>query len=383
MYAPLPTALKPAKVLFLSRAEGSVRMDVKILRTVGTSTFTHMTDTASALAHLLREKQRLAELAKLSSRRDHANPVDLVVCDEHLADGPVSAFLYALAGNQALVSQPVLVLASTGKTAKALREAGIYVLERPYSGSDLERMAQTAMSPMRRTLRLEELEKVFGKPVKREKTAEKAPEDKLPTTAAGWLDRGVAMLKSENPFEAERAFQEVLNRQHDNLEAALGMVRAKRANGDEKGVERYLLKAATCLKRMGDTKRYAAVMEKLPERVRENPFAHEALALMNEDCFEPAAKTFLEAAQHAGTVPLHRIVSRSCLMTKSPDTCVHRLCTAFEAMGNNVTASKLRSRLLTYDPNYRAGEYSWMDAFPRIKEIVSVMRYTTWVWRRV
>lgn len=384
MHAPLPAALKPLKVLFLSRGESSVRTDVKGLRALGTAQFIHLADTNSAITHLLAEKERLAAMERLSGKRSLSNPVDLVVCDEHLGEGPVTGFLRELARHPAICSQPLLVLASTAATARTLEKLGLYVLQRPYSGADLEKMAQKAMSPLRRALQSAVLEKGLGTQkatVKPEQA--RTGDEKMPVTTAGWLSRGMAQLKEGQLAEAERSFTEVLERQHDNLEAALGMVRARRTQGDERGVERYLLKAAAALKRSGDAVRCATVLEKLPERMRENPYVHEALALMDEEKFRPAAQTFLEAAAEAPGTPLHRVISRACLMTASPDECLSKLCNAYDEMGNNVTAASLRRRLLSYDPDYKSGGYSWLDGFPVLKEAVSVMRYTTWVWRRV
>ena len=393
MYTPLPSAAKPAQVLFLSRSESSVRMDVKSLRGIGTKAYTHLADAEAAITFLQAGRERAHAIEKLSGKPSFNNVVDLVVCDEYLQDGPASVFLYALSDEEGLRSQPVLVLTGSASSASALRAADVYVLERPYSMSDLERMAHKAMSPMRRLLRRESFEKAAEKrnlPIlpKKKTPAGKAADagdasEKKPLTVSDWYAKGLEHLKDGALPDAEGAFLQVLDKQENHLEAALGLARVHRAGGDTKRAQRYLLKAAASCLRQGDAERAGVIAGQLPERMRTDIYASEAVACLEEGRYRAAAAGFMDAAREGGDKPLHRIVARACLMTARPDESMEKICGAFETLGNTATATTLRRRLLSYKPFAERERGTWLDRFPLIKEAVSVANYTAWAWLQV
>jgi len=153
MHTPLSSPRLPVRVLFLSRSESSVRTDTKLLRSLGISSLMHLSESSQALALLEKQEKNFRESAEQTdSQTEAANSVDIVICDEHLADAPVSVFLYGLAKHPHLRKQPVLVLTGTTESSKRLRSVGVYLLERPYTAQELARMIRKALSPVRRVL---------------------------------------------------------------------------------------------------------------------------------------------------------------------------------------------------------------------------------------
>lgn len=392
MYTPLPAAAKPVRVLFLSRSESSVRTDVHSLRALGMKEAIHRADTESAISFLKKERERRSGVERSSGKHDPGNAVDLVVCDELLQDGPASVFLYALAREGGMRSQPVLVLAGSPASARALRAAAVYVLERPCSMEELERMVRKAMSPMRRLLRRELFESAAATrnlPIlpKKKRMPESGADgasgrDSEPTTVAGWYRKAVAHLRENELPEAERAFLRVIDGQEDHTEASLGLARVHRARGNEKGMRRYLLKAAVSCLRQGETERAQLIAKQLSEHVRADIYANEAAACLEEGRYRPAAISFLDAAGENPDKPLHRIVSRACLLTSRPDESMEKICNAFADMGNTATAAALRKRLLGYTPLEKEDRAAWLGRFPLLREAFRVASYTAWAWKR-
>lgn len=393
MYAPLPSTAKAGRILFLSRGEARVRMDVKAFRAMGVKDVTHLADTGSAINYLRRAGNGRRTLESTARKSLESAAVDLVVCDESLKDGSASIFLYALAKEEGMNSQPVLVLTSSVASAGAMRGAGLYALERPYSLSDLERMVQKAMSPMRRPLRKEQLEKAAAKrklplaPHSREEAAKKRVEKaaaarQRPLTVSDWYSKGVEHLKRTELVEAESAFLQVLGRQEDHIDAALGLARVHRAGGDGQKTQRYMLKAAASCLRQGDAERAGGIAEYLPDHLRNDIYAAEAVACLEEGFKRQAVVSFLDAAREGAGKPLHRIVARACSLTARPEECMEQTCAAFESFGNTAIAASLRRRLLEYAPVSEYEPSTWLDRFPRLKEVVSIAGFTARVWKR-
>ena len=378
MNAPQPSAQIPARVLFLSRSESSVRSDTKLLRSLGVSAITHINESSQAAAFLEKNFHSPQE----GVGRIEAG-VDIVISDEHLADAPASVFLYGLAKHPSLKSQPVLVLTGTAESSRRLRSAGVYLLERPYTAENLARMLQKATSPVRRALKPEAFESASAQKgvVLRQRPRKTASQAAAPVTTSDWFKKGMDALRKDDLREAEYAFLHVLGRQEDHIEASLGLARICRARDDERAMRRYLLRAAATCLRGGDKVRAAHIAAVLPSHMRDSVFFHEALARMEEGEFKAAALGFLDAAKENSDLPLHHIVSRACLLTTRPEECMHRLCAAFAGMGYKATAERLHQRLLVY-PEFTSEEpRSWLDAYPRLRDAVDVVSGITWAWK--
>lgn len=382
MYAPLPSALKPARVLFLSRSKASVRTDVKALRGLGITQCAHESESARAV--LLLQDEQARRQKESGAKTGGCNAVDLVICDERLADAPTSALLYEMSKKPALSAQPVLVIASSSASASGLRAAGVYVLQRPYRPEELGRMIQKAMSPMRRRLN----EAAFAKAAdsNRLSISPKIPRSlnataPKPLTANDWYRKGIDALKSGRPRSAEQAFLQVLKRQEDHIDAALGLARICRAHDDAKGMRQWFVRAAANGRRQGDMSRAEVISAMLPEEMRRNIFAHEAAAHIERGAYRLAALSFLDAGRERPEVPLYQQIARTCLLTSTPEANMNLLCGAFDELGRKATASFLRRRLLQYAPCHPRPKPSWLDKYPLLKETVSVAAYAACAWK--
>jgi tetratricopeptide (TPR) repeat protein len=266
-----------------------------------------------------------------------------------------------------------------------VRAAGVYVLERPYTPQDLSRMVQKATSPRRRILRPHAFEQAAQKkslPLLAKSASKPRRPLPGPLTTSDWFRKGIACLEAGDLTAAESAFDRVLRRQEGHADACLGLARVRRARKDQPGMCRALVRAAAACARKGDRLRADAILDVLPEHMRDNLFTREAIACMEEDEYRLAALSFLDANRDNPEKTLHRIISRACLLMPKPEESMNRLCAAYDGLGHRDTARTLRKRLLAYDPYEEQELSSWLDRFPRLKEAVSVAGYAAWAWKR-
>ncbi|MDR2489302.1 MAG: hypothetical protein LBD42_07410 [Desulfovibrio sp.] len=343
-----------------------------------------MSDSSQATAFLEKNTYSVQVDATGSvSRPTCASPVDIVISDENLDDVPVSVFLYGLAQHPVLSSHPILVLTGTTESARRLRSAGVYLLERPYSVQGLTRMLQKAMSSMRRNLKADVFEaaaQLRGVPLQPRQKKQKI-KPAAPSTTSDWYKKGMACLLHNHLREAEYAFIHVLERQEDHSDAALGLARIYHAKGDNKAMCRYLLRAAATSLREGNKIRAAHIAGMLPAKLRDNIYFYEAFFRMEEGDYKAAALGFLDAAKENSDISLHHIISRACLLTSEPEIYMRRICVALAGMGYKATADRLRRRLLVYPEVTSEEAHSWLDAYPRIKDAINVASYTAWAWK--
>lgn len=381
MYAPLSAALRPVKVLFLSKNESAVRSDVRALKGLGVGTFIYAAGQEELLAFLEQEDKE-----KRSGLKGAKDMVDVVLCEDTLHGAPVSVCLYALAQRPALRVKPLLVLAACPQRAAALRKAGVEVLERPYAEQDLRHALQKAMSPLRRLLSprsFEEAAKSDGLVLAVTKKQPARPARPGPMTTGDLFNSGMARLKKQEYDGAAKAFEQVLERREDHVGAALGLAKARQGLGDAPGLQRALLRAAAACLRKDDKERATAIAAMLPKGMRDKIFMHEALSRMDEGAYRQAALSFLDARTEQPDTPLHRIIARACLMTAKPEQGMARLCDALDGLGHGLTAKTLRRRLLAYAP-YQAQEApSWLDNYPLLRDVVSVASHTALAWRQL
>lgn len=384
MHTTLPLSLKPERILFLSRSESSVRMDLMALRGLGVRHCMHESDSTRAI-RLLRDgrPQRKKNSGAGSGR---AGNVDLVVCDERLADVPAFALLTELSKNPELGARPVLLIASSSASASAFRALGVTVLQRPYTPTELARMMQKAMSPTHRGLDPAAFAKAarakdFGVPCSPKTTPKKtAP---VLMTTSDWYRQGVEAFEAGSPQTAGKAFARVLRRQEDHVGAALGLARICRADGDSKGMRGWLVRAAAASLRQADKAGADIIAAMLPEHMRRNIFVYEAAGHMEQGAYRPAALSFMDAGTERPEIPMHRQIARICLLTPKPEESIRRLCGAFDGLGHVTTAAFLRHRLLDYVPYEGHGNPSWLDKYPRLKEAADVALHTAHAWNGV
>ncbi|MDR0828187.1 MAG: hypothetical protein LBN33_10010 [Desulfovibrio sp.] len=399
MYSTLPTATHPEHTLILAASDSAVRMDVKILRSIGTTRLTYARSPVEAVAVLRRERsiraQVMLQAGEISACTEAVNGVDLLLCDDRATDQPLLSFLYELAGETDLNTQPVLALTGDAAVFATLRAAGVSALLRPYSVEQMRQATQKAMSPMRQALRPEAFAAAIArKPPARKKDPQstlapsakkdgrhkKAAPDMLLTSEL--FNKGRWRLKHGDEDGAETIFLEVLQRQRDHTGALLGLARVCRARDNADGMHKWLIRAAASCQRAGDKERLNSITELLPDRLRRNIFVHEAIGRLQDGAYRDAALSFLDAEKADGEIPLHRLVARACLMTAHPDGDMRKLCEAIYNLGFKSEAISLQKRLLDYRPLATADAASWVDSFPLLKDALNVASYTIWAWKQ-
>lgn len=367
----------PSRLLFLCRSESAVRMDAKSLRGLGVASLSYASSSADALKFL--EKSAMAVSAGFPPA------LDIIVCDEQMADMPVSAFLYSLTGHAPLKGVPLLMLASGAKSADLYRQAGLCALERPYTPDQLAAALKEAMSSSSRPLCAQAFNEAGenGLCLIAKERAPKAAALKEPVTTTDLYKQGMALLKEQEYAAARELFLQVLDRQEDHLEACLALARTYQAEHNTGEVQGALLRAAAVCLRKKDQNRANHIASMLPVGMRNNIFAHEALVRMRAGEYRAAALSFLEAGRQRPDQPLHSLIARACLLTTKPEKYMSKICEALEGLGHKLTATALRRRLLEY-PEFRGavGRSSWLDRHPKLKEAVSVASYAAWAWKQ-
>jgi CheY-like chemotaxis protein len=366
MYAPAASARLPARILHLARREPSVRTDAMVLRSLDACAVTFASGGKDALALL--EKGLLSEAGVL-------------VCGEQPADMPLVSFLRMLAAHPSLRTTPVVVLAASEAAAQTLRTAGVQTLTRPYAADDLARALNKALSPLRRPLDKTVLDDLAAR--SRPSSGAVAPSGAR-LTLPDLYSRACEHLRRKALGPAEADFREVLRRQEDHPEACLGLARLYRERNDARSMRRFLLRAAAAALRRREGERARAIAAHLPEQMRGvNLYMYEALARLEEGDAQGAARSFLDLCQALPGARLHTVLARACQLTENPEDNLRRLCAAFASLGRINTAGKLRQRLLySVEPRVEEEGPSWLDRFPRLKEIAGVASSTARAWRR-
>ncbi len=380
MYAPLPAAVTPARILVLSRGESSVRIDMALLRAIGARGIVHHTRMEEAVDLLLACEETAEKPARPHPDR---RPFDVVLCDAEFEDGSAVDFLLRLADNPFLNSQPVLVVAGGPGQAAALGQARISCLERPYTQKQMSDALAKAMSPMRPKLAAYLL--AAAKPARHPACSRPRMDGagKAGTvTTSDWMRKGMASLRGNDPRAAEAAFLRVLDRQDDHPEASLALAQIRLAREEGREARHMLLRAAAGCLRRGEKERAESIAALLPAHMRgDKLFVHEAQARMEEGEFRAAALSFLEARRENPETPLHSLLARAAALTPDPEDTLRNMCDAYERMGHKATAGGLRKRLLHNSMADEEEGPHWLDKFPALQEIVRVAAYTAHVWR--
>ena len=377
MYAPASSAYLPARVVFLSAREQGVRTDTRTLRSLG----------VRGIRHIASGQEFLKELEQAPTQESttirETGVVEALVCDERLEDMSALVFLRSLAAMPSRRNMPVVVLTSSPEACENYRSTGVQCLVRPYAEEDLAEALNRALSPMRCPLRKDVLDALVGESASERKEKKPHGEKSAVETTTDLFNRGLEALRKNAPKNAEAAFLEVLKRREDHVEACIGMARIHRSRGEMAEMQRFLLRAAAASLRQGDKTRAGSICNLLPEHMRGGAiFIYEAIARMEEGEYRAAALSFLDVCREYPNMRLHAVLARGCQFTQRPEESIKKLCNAYESMGHDVTAKKLRQRLLySRETSYEEGS-SWLDRFPRLKEVVSVASVTAWAWKQ-
>ena len=409
MQAPRRSALIPAKALLVSDGEQNMAVEVHTLSSIGTKNLLHAATAGEAFVYVQKKARSQAgsqpgnqpgfQTGSQSGYRfgsaPRATPLDILVCDELLDDRSIAFFLHSMASAPETRDLPVLVVARSDASAKALAGCGLTVLTRPYSQKDFAEAVVRAMSPMRQPLSATRLE-AFCRAEARKPTKNHWRSLKTIQNSLTLVEAGVQRMQAKDYKGAERIFLEVLRHDEDCVEACLNMARIARHRGDDAALTQYLVRAATECKIHRRFRHAEAIRALLPKKVlKEGIFLAEANRQMGRRNFQKAALNFQEHCKEHKNVPLYALVARAAQLTTSPAEHLARLCNAYADLGFGEISRTLSARLLSEDPKVqrnwsdmpisgqqrRDDDGRWLDSFPLLRDVVDVACYTARLWK--
>lgn len=378
MFTTSDTTIAPANVLILSQGESSVRIETSTLRTLGISAISHCCSSAGALAFLDSLFTAPATLAENTTKK---TLLDLIICDERFDNRLIFNFLLTIARNPLYANIPLLIVAGSNATLEAAKHCSISVIARPYTQKGLHNAITKALSLSCSPLTIAKLT-TYCQGTKKTVKPATSPRGGILTTS-DVMKRGHSRMHQRKYDEAEQEFLEVLRRQEDHLEANLALAKIYRARGNAPATNNFLLHAAATCHRKKEFKQAAAIRALLPEKMRHGGvFQQEALASLRIGDYKNAALGFLEHYAENPEQPLYAVIARACQMTRTPQECLTIICATYDQMGKKELAENLRRRLLADHGSAIPSPRSWLDKFPRLRDIVNVASYTAWIWKQ-
>ncbi|MCL1915572.1 MAG: hypothetical protein FWG17_02515 [Desulfovibrionaceae bacterium] len=305
--------------------------------------------------------------------------LDFIVCAESVSDMSLEDFLRAL---QDLPGDgpipPVLCLATDARSASQRQDWGAaVVLSRPYS----TKVLAVSLEKIRSAPRVRRKVKAPAAPFYPPPALDKSPEADSHPLLYGRA--GLNLLRRGRTEQAREYLLLALKHDPMDSEAALGLAELCRLTGEEELSRRWTHRAGLICLEGGQRDRAELIFSRQPVHWQGDPHFLEARALLEEEDFDGACDLFLRLNDRQEGRPPHAVFSRACQFTSSPDYCMRGLCAALEERGYAGSARKLGRRLLTEEDLDWEGEAAdgFWAAFPRLQEVLAVMRFTMNAWR--
>ncbi len=348
----------PTHILLLSSQYTSARMDISTLRNMGVRQISHCKHSTDAIT-----------LIKNNNNEQHWHKrIDLLICHEFVGQQETCVFLLDLTKQGMLLDVPVLLLSSSQQSTSRLTKTGTVVLERPFTQNTL---AQSALHATKlKNLYLTAQPRTAHKHTPARKDAPLA-------TTSEILERGNRFLQGNQIVEAQKCFEQLLQRRCDSYKLHLALANLYKKTSQPIQVQKHTLLAAAALLRNGQEEQALFIASNLPEHIRQgNFFAYEALFYLDNKEYRQAAHSFLEAANFEIHKPLHEIIARTCQFTDNPEVNISQICMAIEKMGKKTLASTLRHRLFAPPPAPYTQNPTWLDKYPVLKDALAIAGQT-------
>ncbi len=391
----------------------------------------------------IRSGQEALRIVKAALSGAPAFQLDFIVCSEDLPDMGVHAFLRelsAIAATSAGPLPPVLFIAPDNQSLNlALAHGASAALVRPYSANELgaavARLQNLAAAASGRVAEQPEparpandmpksgaasaVDMLFsaqakkaGEQLQQKQRLEaqntvsvtrqapglppKSAEAATPVAAASGANKSSTVADAVNPLlysrtglgllrqgklaSAQDFLVKALRFDPLDLEAALGLARLHRENGDEERMHRWMHKAGMICLHGGQPERARAVFAKLPAKWQGDHYMIEAQNLLQDEDFDQACEAFMQLSAQNGKRP-HELLGRACQFTSAPEYYIYEMCLALERNGHESTARQLEKRMLGGSDSVEVRPYGFLDHFPRLQEVVTIARFTMRVWR--
>ncbi len=371
-----------ASVLVLAGLDGVASIDRSALHGMGVRHVRIMSSGKEA-AHLLARQAR----GEHSDRND-APPVDLVICDSTLSDMRGIQFVRILRTHPRLATMPVIV-ASAGASRKeviAAVSAGCSgFLLRPYTtdafAEQLE-LAARALPQAGNRLMAHAAQAAQAMDTRDFETALRSFQGVVSAAkpkAEQLYDEGMHRLEDGDFSGAITAFNRAVRLNVLYAEAYVGLARAWRAKGEPKQAQKYLRLAGEAYSRL---QRFAEARGVFQQLARErpnmgNPLTGMGTTLLQQGDYTGAAKAFAEGSRLSPDTDINTHIARACHFTDKPVATAKHLCLAMERLGEQALAERVYKRLLEEPKKPDASlARPILSRFPRLHELVSVVRYT-------
>jgi CheY-like chemotaxis protein len=312
------------------------------------------------------------------------NPVDLVLCDERLADMRGLEFVALIRLHPRLQQLPVILISGDNRREAVLaaKDAGCSgYLIRPYTHAALqhqikraiEREAAAAWEERPMTLSSKAFTRALAEHRKPVVADESDP-------AAAWCAKGREALGKGRPSQAVQAFAQALEYKPGMPEAFLGMARGWQRQGHAPSFRENLRKAADMFNAYGrieESQRLYAELKRV-DPLAKDPHSATASNLIRSKKFKDAASVLASACAEGGlSASLCAQVARDCHFTDNPVQAATALC---RELGRNdelrPEARKLYQRIVGPSDTQDVFHNERSPRFPGLKAVLAVARYT-------
>lgn len=306
--------------------------------------------------------------------------VDFIILAGQLEDMASGDFLQALAllGHKHGQLPPVLAICENERAAaKALALGARSVLVRPYATGAMNSALEGLAAADTTAGGMEHRQKFPQACAKGAGYAAEAAVDSAsePDNPLLYRRNGLALLRKGKTREAEKTLRAALEYDQMDLEAAIGIAKARLTQGDTKGAERWRHHAAYICLETGQVERATQILEHLPNKA-DDPYLTEARYLLREERYDKAVEVFLQACARQKSYSLHLIVSRASQFTDAPEQSLRQMCRAFSRQGYHAIAGDMARRFFSDSGVYAGTGQHDMLAFTFLQEVWAVARYT-------
>ena len=379
--------------LFLAEDDSSLALDRKVLRQIGVTQTQLFVSGRKALDYL----QVMAGGAALAANGADMTSgstalVDVIICNERLADMTGLRFLSHVRSLSGLEKTPALFLVSNTESTVALAARATNscaVLARPYTLDQAQSALKFASSPQALHAPLvlppSFIDRFAPRPTVegQERSLRKPLSRELPQNRGdAALKEGLAALQRGDLATADKLLHGCHKLDPGRVETCLALSRLYSVQHKEREELQWLCKAGLlCLKR-GERTRAQNIFSRLPRgKMGQDPLLFEAgFALQEGEC-KAAAFGFMEAYRLDPSKPLHALIGRTCMFTPAPEEHMRDLVQALSKAGHEATASKLHWRLFQPQKEEEEAPPGFLDNFPLLSDILSVATHTFKTWR--
>lgn len=354
---------RPSFVLLLTALDDGINVDRAALRQAGLTRLFSVNSGGRAL-----------EIIRGQSGENPEPAVDLIICAGDLNDMSQNAFLRALA---ALGSPlPVMVISgSEAELARAISHGAAATLRRPYSMNELARAIEGVRARKPTPAAQTQTKTVQpAPPPPAESATAKTPD--APPNKLLWTRTGLRLLGQGDTAQARAFLSGALDYDPLDLEAAMGLSRLGKQEGDMESCHRWLHRAGLICLNTGQSDRAAMIFSRLPEKWQGDHELIEAHELLHEGSYERACEVFVNICASRKEQPLHRLIGRACQFTLAPGETLREVCAALGRIGYESTARSLAARMLSEEDEREPQGGGFLAAFPRLQEVWLVARYT-------